>query len=361
MSDKTGELIVKPCHSSEIDFYETTKLHPRFQEYLAEYIGTLAINADASQPASGASHRPLHGHSHSQSALLEPIGGAPVPAIVPETWIPSGGRKLDAERGVVLENVTYGFVQPNILDVKLGRRLWADDAPLAKRQRLERVADETTSSSMGFRIAGMKTWQGPNPAPQYDAQRGYLKHDKAYGRSFTSETVHQGFREYFRLDRSTAPNRTRKIIKRFISDLRGLIEVLEAEESRMYSASLLFVYEGDPAALAQSMQIEREILEEGPLLESRDSAPVKLSVTSEPSDNESSIGSGFETARGIPPEASEVTGGNSDSDSERRLPRIQTLKMIDFAHAKWTPGLGPDENVLHGIRGVVGVLEGLLN
>jgi len=39
------------------------------------------------------------------------------------------------------------------------------------------------------------------------------------------------------------------------------------------------------------------------------------------------------------------------------LPKIQVLKLIDFAHAEWTPGTGPDENVLHGIRNVIKLLD----
>jgi inositol-polyphosphate multikinase len=364
MSDKTGAVIVKPCHQSEIDFYETTALHPQFREYIPEYIGTLAINPDAAKPAATPFPRPVHGHSLSQSALLEPVGSAPVAATVPEAWTPSGGRKLDAERGVVLENVAYGFTQPNILDVKLGARLWADDAPLAKRQKLDKVASETTSGSMCFRIAGMKTWQGPDAGPEYEALKGYLRRDKFYGRSFTPATVDQGFQQYFFLDRPNTPrNRMRKIVKRFIEDLRGLVEVLEAEESRMYSASLLFVYEGDGGALAEKFKVERVMMEEGGLPRGGEQDASEAAPASEIPDWVRPNGNTLPTPDMI--RVVSPSGGSeepeSDVESEPRLPRIQVLKMIDFAHASWTPGYGPDENVLRGIRNVIEVLERLLN
>ena len=78
------------------------------------------------------------------------------------SWKPSGGKKLETGVAVVLENITAGFTHPNIMDVKLGARLWADDAPASKRRKLDEVSKETTSGSLGFRIAGMKMWIPPD-------------------------------------------------------------------------------------------------------------------------------------------------------------------------------------------------------
>ena len=42
-----------------------------------------------------------------------------------------------------------------------------------------------------------------------------------------------------------------------------------------------------------------------------------------------------------------------DEDEDRPCdPKIYTVKVIDFAHAEWTPGMGPDENSLLGVRSV---------
>ena len=50
-----------------------------------------------------------------------------------------------------------------------------------------------------------------------------------------------------------------------------------------------------------------------------------------------------------------------DDDEELAYPpKVQAVKMIDFAHARWTPGEGRDENVLHGIGSVISILEALL-
>ncbi len=63
---------------------------------------------------------------------------------------PNKTRKIATDKAVVLENAAFGYTRPNILDAKLGSRLWADDAPLEKKQRFDKIASETTSGSLEF-------------------------------------------------------------------------------------------------------------------------------------------------------------------------------------------------------------------
>ena len=241
----------------------------------------------------------------------------------------------------MLENVAGRYQKPNILDLKLGARLWADDAPPAKRERLDKSAAETTSKALGIRIAGMRIWEGSDSEAPAD---GYRVYDKAYGRALGVETVHEGFEEYFRIKHGDAPGKTiRKVIELFLEDLEGLQAALEKEESRIYSSSLLFVFEGDLAALRKAL----EGTPSSEILPHPSTPPISLppSTTSTHSNSSSS--------------SSSLSLSSSSSDS-LPLPRIQGLKLIDFAHAAWTPGRGPDENVLHGIRSVIKILRSLL-
>lgn len=82
----------------------------------------------------------------------------------------------------------------------------------------------------------------------------------------------------------------------------------------MYSASILLVYEGDVDEYANTKQ--------------------KL--------------------RSAHPE-------DEDEDDEETLPKLAEVKMIDFAHATWTPGQGPDENSLQGMRSTAKILKELLD
>ncbi|MCJ1225047.1 hypothetical protein MMC12_001696 [Toensbergia leucococca] len=321
LSDVSGEFVVKPCQKGEIEFYKSTAAHPNFATFIPTFMGTLALSSAADPALVAALLKPSMNGTFPE--LTNPLDG-----IAPDShWAPSNGGKIATESAVVLENVAAGYKKPNILDVKLGRRLWADDAPPAKRARLEKSAEETTSKMFGFRIAGMKTWHGLEVAgPETMTLDGYKTYDKAYGKSLTSETVSQSFRDFFWLEQAGVTRRcSKRVIKRFIEDLQGLENVLEGEESRMYSSSLLFIWEGDGNALDEAFMEEKRIFA---------------------SDSHT-----------------RSNGGEEEDDieyGEVRFPQIQTLKLIDFAHAEWTPGQGADENVLYGIKNVIQILNELV-
>lgn len=296
-------------------------------------MGTLSLNSD---PVDTTAANPL-----TRTATLIPTeAGQMIPIespqtiaqapVVEKTWAPSGGGKITTDQAIVLENIAAAFKKPNILDVKLGARLWDDNAPPAKRAKLDKSAEETTSKSLGFRIAGMRTWQGPAVDGEIDlSHNGYRVYDKHYGKSLSAETIRQGFEDFFLLDRgAVAKGPVRKVINRFLEDLDGLLYVLEREDLRMYSASLLFVYEGDKSALEDAFAHEHKEEEN-------------------PTDGVDGHATHEET--------------NEEDDDDEQTPAVQALKLIDFAHAEWTPGQGRDENLLHGLRSTIKVLEGLVH
>ena len=368
LSDPSGLIVVKPCKKEEIIFYESTASHPEFATYIPTYIGTLALSSEPSKALPSValiSPDVLNHQAPCQPQVVDAVA-------VEKAWAPSNGGKITTDLAIVLENVAARFKKPNILDVKLGARLWADDAPAAKRERLDKVAAETTSKSLGLRIAGMRTWQGLDAIGQKGvALDGYKLYEKDYGKTFKPDTVGQGFEEYFCLSRVRSNNRnTRKVIRRFIEDLKAMQDVLEKEESRMYSSSLLFVYEGDDLALEAAFKKEKQILD----------SIANGSMTAQASTNGDSVTpheNGIHHPDGAPenvalpthqaPLFHAPTNGNAteppedegdeEDDEDCPFPPIQTLKLIDFAHAEYTPGHGPDENLLHGIRNVINILN----
>ncbi|KAL8737082.1 MAG: hypothetical protein Q9181_002038 [Wetmoreana brouardii] len=325
LSDPSGAVVIKPCKQAEIDFYHSTSSHPHFAIYIPTFMGTLSLNSDPDPSTTLTRTATMIPTEAGQAVpVLEcphTIAQAPV---VEKAWAPSNGGKITTDLAIVLGNIAAAFKKPNILDVKLGARLWDDYAPPAKRAKLDKVAEETTSRTLGFRVAGMRTWQGPatvdgDVSLTHD---GYKVYDKHYGKSLTVETVRQGFEDFFLLERGgVAKGPVRKVINRFLEDLDGLLYVLEREESRMYSASLLFVYEGHGDALRDALSRQRE-----------DALPDSV----------------------------EGNDTHEDDDDEEIKPAVQALKLIDFAHAEWTPGKGPDENLLQGLRSTIKILEGLL-
>ncbi|MCJ1249847.1 hypothetical protein MMC30_007073 [Trapelia coarctata] len=337
LSDPSGELIVKPCKQPEIEFYQSTRAHPDFAYYTPTFLGTLSLGQDSVEAASSlASQVKTHSSTLSvpKAAIVSTTpttSGSPNAALLstpPQAWTPSGGQRITTDSAIVLENVSAGLRKPNTLDVKLGARLWADDAPPQKRQKLDDQSDKTTSRALGLRIAGMKTWLGPNSSGQSGVGLdGYKAFGKEYGRAFNIDTVKKGFEDFFFIEGAGVTRKLgRKVIRRFLDDLRGLQGVLEKEESRMYSASVLFVYEGDGAGLEEDFEKEKELLQ----------ADAALNGT-----------------------AAEESDADVDSEEACQLPKIQAVKMIDFAHAAWTPEQGPDENVLFGIRNLITILDEL--
>jgi 1D-myo-inositol-tetrakisphosphate 5-kinase/inositol-polyphosphate multikinase len=58
------------------------------------------------------------------------------------------------------------------------------------------------------------------------------------------------------------------------------------------------------------------------------------------------------------PDPAETEELDEDADEEEE-PNTHAVKLIDFAHAEFVPGAGSDENVLHGVRSTVKLLEEL--
>jgi len=435
LSDPEGSLVIKPCTDTEIDFYKAANAeHATLAYFMPKFLGTLQMNPPASTSTSSATSpapsvtgiprtnggprfpgripSPLNllrgvgsggsgggggGSSNGTPSIPEhsvpypaPLSPSQVSLSVPAPRSPLGhrrtpsptldpllrikGKPLSTDTSIVLSAVTAGFARPNILDLKLGRRLWADDAPPAKRQRLDRVARETTSAPLGFRIAGMRLWQGdaaerPRPpgapasaaAPtptvkvtdgatgaehedrHFEPETGYLFFNKLYGRRRTAADVKDAFRDYFVVRAAgVGPAQAVEVVRRCRDDVREMLAVLERTETRMYSSSILIVYEGDPEAWSEAKVLRGA---EGPGI-----ARAMNGMHVEEVDGDRA---------GEEEDAEYEMDGEEDEDDDDDEPNTHAVKLIDFAHAEFTPGQGPDENVLHGVRSTVELLEEL--
>lgn len=297
MSDPSGELFIKPSIAQEIDFYQQTlSEHEDFSELMPTFMGTIKLGAP---DVAAIQQLPEVNEAQKQQAL-------------------SHGKKIKAETAIVLENLEYGFKHPNVLDLKLGSRLYKEGTEPEKAARLDKVAAETTSGSLNFRLAGMKVWNGSS----YDI------YDKFYGRKFNADNVKDGFATFFSgLTTGLAKDYALHLLETIEAEIIKIRNALERNESRMFSSSILIVYEGDSKTLEALMGGETKT----PHMDER------------------------------APTDSEVQESIDEEDDEEDDPPVAfQVRIIDFAHAAWTPGQGQDDNTIKGLKNVEKQMDQLL-
>jgi len=330
LSDVSGSFIVKPCTAEEIRFYESIPAHnPDLLHHVPTFMGTLALSSPEEQEALEVQD-PM-----SISAALQAQTANDIPT---QPGIQS--KPIGAGQALVMENVAFGFTRPNVLDVKLGARLWDDKAPQHKRTKLDAVAAHTTSGTLGFRIAGMRVWKRPRLV---GADWQCDVYGKAYGRSFTKDKIRGAFDAFFCPNPAARPPTVNKcnMMRRCDALVAGLQEALETQDSRMYSSSILVVCEADDDALQRALDREAESYARYKRSEVGGNQDSYVAQTPDDDDN----------------------GEDESEDGEeehKTLSPICRVKLIDFAHAEWTPGSGPDENTLSGIRNLRLTLQAMI-
>ncbi|KAJ3226623.1 hypothetical protein HK099_004503 [Clydaea vesicula] len=232
-------LIAKPCLKTEVNFYTT--LYNQYKEYqlikhIPKYYGTTVITQDNVE-----------------------------------------------KECVVLENLLKNYSHPCIIDIKIGTRLYGEAASEEKKQRMEYQAQSTTSRETGMRICGLKVVD-----PQSNTS---FKAGKELGRSLSASTISEGFKPFFINQDKVLINKS--ILNQFKSKISNLIEVLKVEEYRLYSSSVLLIYDGNFAF----------------------------------------------------------------TEVKERTEFLTDVKLIDFAHSHFCRGEGPDEGAVFGLKNLLDIIE----
>lgn len=356
MSDEDGKLFIKPCVQAEIDFYESAKRdYPELAALMPTFMGTLMLTNPAEQDLSDAVAGVISDSGNVKTtkeeitatvteqvkvavAAAEAGAGPDAPkSNNPPEWVPTKGGKIKTNTAVVLGNSAFGFKKPNILDVKLGVRLWADDAAEAKKIKFDKITQETTHKKFGFRVAGMRVYHGSADASELDDE-GYKSYDKDYGRNLVNDAnLSSEIRKFvFNSTAGIDEDLGLAVCKAFATTVQDIEEVLVQHETRMYSASLLFLFEGDGETLRTNILKNNEVAEAVSTKERSAAKRVDSGIVLEDEDVEEEIAELVES-----------------------LPPTFAVKLIDFAHASWVPGQGPDENMLKGVRSIKDIFAGL--
>lgn len=148
-TSEDGSLLIKPALAHEVDFYQHLNSEPSLaalRPYIPKFYGTLRLEGKV------------------EGGNLETLRRAPKEGKDKclfdwETGQGIARVFMTTIHSIVLENLANIFLKPNILDIKLGTRLYDDEASEEKRARMEKAAAATTSLTTGIRLTGFQVSQ----------------------------------------------------------------------------------------------------------------------------------------------------------------------------------------------------------
>ncbi|KAF8874215.1 hypothetical protein CPB84DRAFT_1817922 [Gymnopilus junonius] len=302
MTTEDGSLLIKPALPREVEFYQILqqdKTLEGLRVFTPQFLGTLKLEGQVD---------------------------------------PSHANLAENIISIVLENLAYQFVKPNILDVKLGTVLYDDTATPEKKARMEKAAKDTTSGETGIRVTGFQVYDNATSKP--------IQTPKTYGKSLKPHQLGEGIAKFFPLfgqseflpvagptsgediDMSDSTSSysfglpielLTPIVQGIREEVVLLREVYEPLEIRMIAASLLIIYEADWDRAEEALT--RYFVEE---------------------DNE---------------EDSDEEDDDDDETKPKKVGLPFVVRLIDFAHTNLVPGKGPDKGVLLGMETVINLLD----
>ncbi|PPQ71698.1 hypothetical protein CVT24_007895 [Panaeolus cyanescens] len=302
MTTEDGSLLIKPAIRAEAEFYQALQQDPALaslREFTPRFLGTLKLEGKVKDTAG----------NEGEALVVEPV------------YVEGEIIIFRYPQSIVLENLSFSFLKPNILDIKLGTVLYDDGAPPDKVARMIETARKTTSLETGVRLTGFQVYDNVTSLA--------VNTPKSYGKSIQPSQLGEGVAKFFPVGtvvegENPAPS-SGLPLKSLLPILRAIRdEVAEIREAfanlelRMVGGSLLIVYEADWTRAEEGLKKFFEDEEE---------------------------------------EDEEDEDDDDDDDPTKRIGPPFVVKLIDFAHTKLVPGAGPDEGVLKGMDTVLRLLD----
>ncbi|KAK8826715.1 hypothetical protein WA556_004304 [Blastocystis sp. ATCC 50177/Nand II] len=135
-------------------------------------------------------------------------------------------------RFMALDDLTFGYNKPSVIDLKIGTKTWEEDAP---KEKIERESKKyPLQRIIGFRLTGMRV---------YNAQTGdFDVYNKKFGYSQTEATLPSMFATFF----SPIPEARRTdVIRSVISQLQPILAWFSVPGRLQFiCSSVLIVFDG---------------------------------------------------------------------------------------------------------------------
>mmetsp|Transcript_5955 Transcript_5955/g.7253 ORF Transcript_5955/g.7253 Transcript_5955/m.7253 type:complete len:399 (+) Transcript_5955:102-1298(+) len=225
---KKGE-VCKPIQKNELEFYKHIQAKiPELVPFVPKYLGVLDMEYEQLPPTPQKFE-----FSQSQANTTEFNHF--------NSWgLRCHQKKKQAlkRRSVIkyirLEDLTLPFSRPNILDLKIGTRVYGVNDDPEKVRRKMRKSALTTSKSLGLRLCGMQVYNSIDD--------GYKFRDKFFGRDLDNGGFEKCIKEFF----SSQDGKLRiSVMENLIQRIEELLKVVAEQKSfQFFSSSLLFICEG---------------------------------------------------------------------------------------------------------------------
>jgi len=145
-----------------------------------------------------------------------------------------GVQEKDENNFIIIQDLTHGFKKPCILDVKIGRQSFGEDASPEKKESMEAKDKQSTTFPLGARITAMKVYQNESQT--------YISKGKSDGKKVTVDGFQVALSEFFHNGTTIRKN----LIPLFLEKLTKVVEWAETQgDVRVYSSSVLFIYDGE--------------------------------------------------------------------------------------------------------------------
>jgi len=183
MKDPTGKTIFKPLNATEFEFYQSLKDHPEIHHFFPKFVGRKVVQEEG---------------SNETSTYLQ------------------------------MENLTDGLAKPCICDLKMGYKGYDHTAGKLKVAQQVALCAVTTSSSLGFRMCGMR----------YFENKELVVRDKPFGAKLTKVTMFDAIYQFIDSHFGVAAV--------FGKKLKELLKWFDTQTLfKFFSSSILLIYDAD--------------------------------------------------------------------------------------------------------------------